>query len=306
VSENTEPAKTIGERLDELGWRQGSIVSEDTNDIFAEVLTAAGQTDLADALKAGTCCAVVLSQSCDVVCYKDEAEPYVEFIVAEIGDGLPNAESTFLKSFRDFSAQLADGTRHLRFKPWNRCFIERSRLLDAGISAQFELDFDAIRDVVDWLTTRYLRAALPNEFNVRLAAADTEKKIRKILDRTPLLTEVFLALKPRFEDLPAATAYECDVICLCRVADHSDAAKREAIEESILQIEKTLSSAKGIDVGDVRLRGEHQFTRHEMRIYDRWQLDDVTFRGRHRAATKGGDITHQFRVELDAQPREKG
>jgi hypothetical protein len=96
-----------------------------------------------------------------------------------------------------------------------------------------------------------------------------------------------------------AVPYECGVVLLCKREAYLDDKVRLAIEPTILEIEGILASVPAIQVGDVKLRGEHEFSRHEMRVYDRWQFDDVSYAAAYRAAKKGGTAPPlAYRVEL--------
>jgi hypothetical protein len=167
--------------------------------------------------------------------------------------------------------------------------VPRANLVDAAPSDDLLVERRGSQDLLDWLTTRYARAALPDQFNERLKAVGAEEQLRKALTNAPAVTEVYLLLKPRnveLEDL--AVPYECDVVLLCK-QDYLDQNVRLAIEPTVLEVERILAGVPGVAVGDVTLRGEHAFSRHEMREYDRWQFDDVSYAAAYRASKKRGD-----------------
>lgn len=292
---------SIGSRLNDNGWQQGAIAGGAAAVIVADALRNQGRSDLANSVARGEACAVTISQTCDVVCHSDEAEPYVEFAIADIRPGSPDAQDTFLKSFRRFAAPLTDGVRHLTFRPWDRCLVMRRSLAETTPAEDLAIDRRACQDLVDWLTTRYKRAALPDEFNDRLKRAGAEDKLRKALTNAPAVTEIFLLLKPRNEELKdTSTTYRCDVVLLCRRDVYIDSTAREALEPTILAIEEILGAVPGVDVEHVHLRGEHDFSRHEMREYDRWQFDDVSYAADYRAAKKPSSAQqpHDYPAEL--------
>jgi hypothetical protein len=89
-------------------------------------------------------------------------------------------------------------------------------------------------DLLDWLTTRYVRAALPVKFNIRLQNVGAEDKLRKALANAPQVTEVYLLLKPRHKELTdPAVLYECDVVLLCERERFLDEAIRTALEAAL-------------------------------------------------------------------------
>lgn len=292
---------TIGSRLNGLRWQQGAIAGVAAAPLVVAALRQQGREALADQLSRGEACAVMISQTCDIVCHLDAAEPYVEFAVAGIRPGAPNPQDTFLKSFRRFAVPLADGSRHLSFLPWDRCLVERALLVDSIPDDDLVIERRACQDLVDWLTTRYKRAALPDEFNERLKRVGAEEKLRKVLTSAPLITEIFLLLRPRSKELTdPSDPYQCDVLLLCRRDTFVDSSARAALESTVLEIEKILGAIPGLAVEGVNLRGEHEFSRHEMREYDRWQFDDVSYAADYRAAKKSGSTqtSHDYSADL--------
>lgn len=205
----------IGLRLNNQGWRQGAIADEVANVAVAAALRRQARWDLARQLEQHQVCAVAVSQTCDIVCMVDLAEPFVEFAIASIVDGDPDPQDTHLKSFRRFATRLSDGKRYLAFRPWDRCLVERGELINAPPSTTLAIDRRGCQDLVDWLTTRYKRAALPDAFNARLRAAGAERALRKALAGAPAVTEIFLLLEPREQELAEMTVpYQCDVVLL--------------------------------------------------------------------------------------------
>ncbi|HDR9037951.1 TPA: hypothetical protein ACU967_005970 [Burkholderia contaminans] len=298
--DETRNPPAIGSRLNDKGWQQGAIAGAAATATVVAALRRQGRDDLADQLERGDACAIAISQTCDIVCVSDEAEPYLEFAVAAIRAGAPNPQDTFLKSFRRFAARLTDGARHLTFRPWDRCLVGRAALVDATPSDDLAIDRRACQDLVDWLTMRYKRAALPDAFNERLKRSGAEDKLRKALAAAPAITEIFLLLNPRHAELTdESVPYQCDVVLLCRRDVYTDSAVREAIEPVVLEFETILAAVPGIEVENVHLRGEHDFSRHAMREYDRWQFDDVSYAADYRATKNPSSAqrTHAYSVE---------
>ncbi|WP_133300429.1 hypothetical protein [Paraburkholderia lacunae] len=292
-------AASVGTTVSDMGWRQGAIAHPDCHGFFHDQLRACGRDDLADVLVAEQMCVIAVSQTCDIVQFRDDAEPYVEFLLARIADGPPNAADTNLKSFRTFAAPLESVDRHVSVKPWNRFLVRRELVAQISPSTELTLATTRVRDLLDWLMTRYVRAALPDEFNRRLGTMKAEDKIRKLLAQLPAVTEVFIALRPRHDELPADQPYTCDVSLLCREAAFSDAPLREKMQPLLDEFEALLEGIDGIETEAVRLLGEHQFSRHHMRVYHRWQFDDVSYAADTRADKQGlAGSGHEYRQEL--------
>lgn len=287
-----------------MGWQQGAIADLDSHPRFRDVLARAGRDDLLALLDLSKVCFVAVSQTCDIVQFRNEAEPFVEFLLGSREAGDPNPADTYQKSFRTFAVALEGGNGHLLFKPWNRFLVRREWLTEITPFGKVSILPARVRDLMDWLMTRYVRAALPDSFNSRLGAVRTEEKIRKLLEKLPAVTEVFVSLNPRYAELDAGEVYTCDLALLCREADFGNADLREQMQPHLDELEKLLDSADGVEVEAVRLLGEHQFTRHHMRIYDRWQFDDVSYAADARAVKQGLDCSaHAYRPDVGRSKR---
>ena len=299
---------TVGERLNARGWMQGSIAGADATRIVADALIRQDCGDLADLLVAGKFCAVVITQTCDLVHPDEAVEPYVEFAIAQLTDGKAPHQDTVMKSFRRFAAPLSDGKRHLQFRPWNRCHVQRGALTETDPSTELMLGRRARQDLVHWLTTRYKRAAFPNCFNDRLAAVKAPDRLCEALDAAPDLTDVFLLLRPRDEELKdEAIPYTCDIVLLCKRDVSMDTAGRLSLEPTVQAVEEILAEVPGIAVENVVLRGEEQFSLHEMREYEQWQFDHVSFSSARRAEKKGGTSSHEFPYDfIQDEPGSEG
>jgi hypothetical protein len=126
-----------------------------------------------------------------------------------------------------------------------------------------------------------------------------QDRLCEVLDQAPELADVFLLLKPRDQELEDETIpYECDVVLLCKRDVSIDTAARLKLQPSVDAIEEILGQVPGVAVERVVLRGEEEFSLHEMREYDRWQFDHVSFASARRAEKRGGTTSHEFPYEL--------
>jgi hypothetical protein len=292
-------AASIGATLSGMGWRQGAIADLDCHRYFLDLLKGSGREDLLAALTSEESCLIAVSQTCDIVQFKDDAEPYFEFLLARIADGAPNPADTYLKSFRTFAAPLEGPARHVSVRPWDRFLVRRELVAKIAPSTQLELAPSRVRDLMDWLMSRYVRPALPDEFNRRLGKVKAEEKLRKHLEKLPAVTEVFIALKPRYDELAEGEVYTFELALLCREAEFNDEKLREQMQPILDDMEILLDGVDGLEVEGVRLMGEHQFTRQHMRAYDRWQFDDISYAADARAEKKGlAGSGHDYREGL--------
>src|SRR6185312_6187656 len=90
--------RTVGDRLFASGWKSGSVIRPEFYDAVAPYLhhsdeQAPAAIDPNDWL-------IVVSQSCDVLAPKDDAEPYVEVLRAHPLDQKPRRQFCDLRSTR--------------------------------------------------------------------------------------------------------------------------------------------------------------------------------------------------------------
>ena len=169
----------VGDRLRELGWRQGV------------VLPAAR---LLETLPDGTPvsenhCLLAVSQSCDLV-HRDLAkEPHAVFLV--------------LKAQAAVSPELAHGRnpRVLHFTgpdgecfeawAWQQVVVSRERLLDLALDETTKLVPPVLLIVTEWLAKRFTRIAFPDDFNKALRPQDAT--IKRVLKKNHhLFSEILL------------------------------------------------------------------------------------------------------------------
>jgi len=208
---------SIGARIAEQGWRQGSIVrGEDLGRL--QPLLAQGLESFSNERVA-----VVVSQSCDLTHPVLDDEPHAELLVGRLAgvcaDASLRGNLTYGKNPRALCLPLQ---RRAVEPVWMECRAHARVLLAREHLAElvpddehFMLREDA-QILARWLAQRYQRVAFPDEFNAMLA--DAEKKRKKLHLRLAAdISGLFVELSPD-RDLLREEQYRVNVLAL--VPDH--------------------------------------------------------------------------------------
>ena len=165
----------IGNNLEKLGWRQGSIIR--ASDITRlEVPNRKIYDDTQHLM-------IVASQSCDIANNDIDSEPFIELSVAIIVENL-NGNYTFNKNPRILHTTLqvrAEAPNisdqiHIELKAFEK-FPIRKQLFDTLTPDPNRLLVNKHLDgYISWLAARYSRPDLPTEFNNRINSVDPKKK----------------------------------------------------------------------------------------------------------------------------------
>ncbi len=136
------------------GWRSGSAAPEALLPTVAAALEMVGRGDLVPRLHAGNARAFVVSHTCDLMVEDFEAEPSVEWIVADRRETVDRGNDR-IQSTRMLDVAAADGVP-FRFHTRNRLFTRRDVLAMHAPHASGSIDIDtAVRLVQRWLSRRY-------------------------------------------------------------------------------------------------------------------------------------------------------
>ena len=253
-----------------LGWQQGSVVP----DALREQLGVGGE---ATAI-------VVLTQDCDLVHSSYDVEPNVELIAGTLVDAADNGLRYGRNPRRlHLEAQRAGAPAVLAFSIHGRTTVPRSVLENHAPHESLGLGRDERRLLCEWVAKRYVRAALPDTFNDRAAAA--QRKIEKELKRSgEHVTGLFLMIDPD-EERSAGEGYRV----ILRVTARREALADEGVELGLVRLTQTIASAlgscDGIAVADHQGVSEAEFTLEDLRFFKRWDWDY-----RSHSGEPGGDI----------------
>jgi hypothetical protein len=271
---------TLGDQLFASGWKSGSVIRPEFYAAVAPYLhhsDEAGPTpiDPEDWL-------IVVSQSCDVVARKDDAEPYIEILRAHRLRQKPRTQLCDLHSTRtlDFlpnKGTLPDTVLSVHATV-DRYLVPRKILLGSAPSITQALSDVAIKRLHAWLALRACRPAWPNHFVERVGRHRTrlEGALNPLREE---IAEVRVAIAPHDVELDDDTPYKVAVFFVI------DPDVFEAFPDARGQIQKCFSefvaaigTCRGIDLNyDLSdVRPGDQFTWDEMQRSDLWDFANLT------------------------------
>ncbi len=158
MSKTTEKSKGI--QRGQLPLRQGQIIAVDPS------IVSWGPQG-APVLQKGTLL-IVISHDCDIASSVDK-EPLVEVIPVEMVEKL-DSRKTHARNARSLhlKAKDGDGTAHwIALEASRKAIVEKTHLDGHSFEFPLLLDQDDLAVLIDWLSARYRRAALPNCFEER-------------------------------------------------------------------------------------------------------------------------------------------
>ncbi len=161
---------------------------------------------------------IVLSHDCDIDA-SEEKEPYIEVISLLLPDKTDsrmthgkNARCLYLTAF----SAKDGGPQHVRLDASSRFTVMKSDLWDRSFLRPFVLQADGRAELADWLSARYRRAALPNEFVKRFDKV-ADSFWSAVADFNHEVSAVLLSFDEGQEgrDLPAEEPYTISVFLVC-------------------------------------------------------------------------------------------
>jgi hypothetical protein len=271
---------TLGEDVAKQGWCTGAVVRHDDVPALAQYLVRAGtQRTVVEAND----WLVVVSQTCDVLAAKLDAEPFVELL--------------HCKPIAKLRAQYKEirSTRVLDFKPnrathealvlsahavADRYLLPREFFKDYGPDGQRQLSEVSTQRVLAWYALRAGRPTWPDEFVARIgrAKAALERALEPLKDD---IAEVRVGIAEKDQELRNDQAYR---IAVYFVVDESiweaDVAGRQAIHAAFAQFVSEIAACEGIEVNeelsDVVSGGV--FTWQETKATDEWNFANLSHR----------------------------
>ena len=232
---------SLGKRLDEAGWRQGSIVNVEDHATIAKELPDGARI-------------IVISQSCDIIQPSDEAEPYVDVIVATPIDA-EDGNFTYNKNPRKLHITLntGNGDKYFQLLQIDKITTERTKLDGLIPEDGVALENSTVNVIARWLAARYLRPAFPNEFNDlingvrKVKKKKVEKKERKAAKKiSPVVSGIFLQVIP-FRDLEDGESYSVNMIALVPASNKAADLTSPEIRDPVAEIAAVMTEA-GMDV----------------------------------------------------------
>ena len=239
---------SFGSDLDEKGWQAGAVVSQDMLPAVVPLLSRAG---LPPPVIDGGDWLVVVSQTCDVVAAKEEAEPLVELLhcrpIANLRAEFQGRKSTRRLDFRPNKADLPAAFLSAHALA-DRYEVPRALFLHHEPDQGRNLSKNAVTNLQAWYALRYSRPAWPDAFNDRWSPA--KKALLKVLH--PLkedVAEVRVAILERDDELPAGSDYHVSLFFI--VDDETwngDPEARQAALLAFAEFTAALENCDGIEV----------------------------------------------------------
>ena len=155
------------------GWRQGAIIDNNSS-IEAIINNAQGykspNTQLPDLL-------VIISQSCDMLHQKIDEEPYIVLIAGYFNK---ERKGYLFYGKNPRRLQIEHHKRIIGFSAHDIFVILKESFEEVNPKqGSIALAKAEVKQIINWISRRYARAAFPDEFNSRLARANKIDKAKK-------------------------------------------------------------------------------------------------------------------------------
>lgn len=263
----------IGECLEKLGWRQGSIVKDNDTNLILEKCDRENDGSKRSVI-------VVASQSCDIANNDLDSEPFIELSIAQV-IAKSNGSYTHNKNPRILHTTLQIRTEDISIS--DQIFIEFKAFDKVLLRKEFFklLSPDPVRLLVNgqlegyvsWLAARYSRPDLPTEFNNRIASKDPKDKRRKkakIVNEE--LSGIYIAITPDAE-ITLDQNYKVNLLGLVSADFDGDISKAESAIDDYANIMRQA----GMDV-TVAVRREDQVSIAAIKKFKRFYYDDLSLK----------------------------
>lgn len=228
---------------------------------------------------------VVVSQTCDVVARRLEAEPLVEVLHCKAHPGKPR------KGFRNL-----ESTRHIDFRPnkathadlvltahaiANRYVIPRELLASNNPDSDKALDAVASRRLLGWYALRAGRPSWPNSFCDRITRTAREGLESALDTLSDDIAEVRVQLAPKDEELPQEQPYRVSVFFVVDEAVwNSSTDLRQDVQAAYAEFVSVLKGCQGIELDEELsdVVSGNQFTWQDTQQTDLWDFANLSHR----------------------------
>lgn len=245
-------------------WRQGTIIPADLPGLDLN------NPSLDPPLGAGDLL-VLISQDCDICCRSFEDEPDLEILVARrLPSLVPDGNLSHGKNPRklQMTIKTSDGETVYAFSLRERRWISRSLLAGSDRIPSGQVGAKDLPTLTRWMARRYLRIALPTEFNDRTAAQwDQITKGLKLTGK--LVDSIHLRLNPMAE-LPPQDSYSIDVVLLINSGECDDPSADTRVLKLVQLFETELGGCSGVELGQIEALLPRDVTLEEVSNLLRW------------------------------------
>jgi hypothetical protein len=272
----------FGDDVARRGWRTGSVLPGDVLPALATHLSRPGRDP---APIAGDDWLVVVSQTCDIVAGRLDAEPFVEVLHCHPHHGRPRTGFVNLRSTRRIDFRPNTQTHRdlvlTAHATADRYVVPREWFVEHGPEPRRCLSVDAGQWLLAWYALRASRPAWPDALVQRLGSA-RQRLLGALAPVSDDVAEVRVAIAERGAELDAGHAYHVAVFFVVdEDAWNADQAARSAIYDAFARFVSALAGCDGVEVdmerSDVVSGGE--FTWQAMQATDKWNFANLTDRG---------------------------
>lgn len=260
------PRDDTVKRIRENGWRQGMI------------LPSTAVAELCNAYSCGNgdgVVAIVVSQSCDILHHSLTNEPTIELLIAT---RIAHEDNLFIhrRHPRKLHFPIVQNNASVWFEAniCNRHYMERQLLAGHHPDLGMQIHQDDVKTISQWIASRYLRHAFPDNFVKRI----DHKKIRKLLKqkKSAYLSGIYLHLSSD-DELTDDEPYEIEIVGTITTDDFGDKNKRESAIDLINAIATEMQSDGKIEVNS-ECRNELEMSVHDLRSFHRMNdFDDLSY-----------------------------
>lgn len=192
---------------------------------------------------------VVLSQDCDITHSDDNADPLIELgVFRKVDLQRISYLNSYGRSVRNLNLVIEGKTyianlHHIIWCSKQTLFDATDKAIDAGTVAVKKLPDKAIETCVTWRANRYLRLALPNNFNEKFHSVF--EPLKAAFEEADQIKELYINLNTYEE----ATTYKFAILALLDASTSDEALSKfmgwmEALSENL--VDKGLTEASDI------------------------------------------------------------
>lgn len=231
----TEPTATAASSLDRhsiltRGWEQGAIIAPDMLVPATDGRPWSG--------------AVVVTQSCDILHERLEAEPFIEVLPFVRHDRTPT--STFERAQHPRILEFAHSGGAVNFVVHDRQFLDRRVLANPSVTPVGRLAADDLDLLLNWLVDRYVRPALPEELGRRLS----ERKLRESVDgQRSLVSKFFVSVDP-LEEIAPHDIYSVGLRLVVRAEHRGNKPAEKKVRDLVKRLMNRFAHADNIIIPD--------------------------------------------------------
>lgn len=151
-------------------------------------------------------------------------------------------------------------------------------MIDDKPDGERAFEAENVKRLCRWISRRYVRAAFPNEFNIRVKSSlDALAKRKKDLDKQrDLFTGIYLRVSER--ELESDEDYEVLIWAVMRPQIYDDPNQNRAAQEMLIQIEACLADCPGVEILECEVKSEQEITLDHLHEWKRWDFDVLSLR----------------------------